>query len=163
MWWSKHGFFIQDRFLSQLPWLRSSILNGPWPTISSSCRGDYPPTPPQPGASPLSIADEAWSQEGLPEAGSGEAWPPPDGAGSAWMKLAGAAPWSTGWRWTACTCCGCEAATRRATASTVRRCTCTPHLRQVRKPSHLCSHGRQGELDPGQKAYLMCTFLTHIY
>lgn len=119
-------------FLSQLPWLQWLIPSVPWPTTSSTCAGGFPKTLHQPGTSPSSTAAGVWYQEERLEAGSEEDWQPPAGAGSGWMKWVGPALWLTGWRWTACTCCGWEAATRRATGSTVRRCTCTPRLHQVR-------------------------------
>lgn len=99
---------------------------------SSSCAGDCPRTLHQLGTSQWSIAVGVWYQEEHPEAGLEGGWQLLAGVGSDWMKWVGPALSLTGWRWTACTCCGWEAATRRATGSTVRRCTFTPRLHQVR-------------------------------
>lgn len=121
---SHSNYFSQPPLLQ---WLTPSV---PWPTTSSFCAGDCPRTLQPPGTSAWSTAAGVWYPGERPGAGWEADWPA--GAGSDWMKWAAPALWLTGWRWTACTCCGWKAATRRATASTARRCTCTPRLRQVR-------------------------------
>lgn len=104
---------------------------------SSTSAGDCRRTPRLHGTTPWSTAVGVWYPGAPPEAASEEDCPPPAGGGSGWTKWAGPAPWSTGWRWTVCTCCGWGAATRRAMGSTARRCTCTPRRHQVRPHTQL--------------------------